>query len=108
MSPLLLRRYRADRLLREQFELQRGRVIDSVSARLRRAGVALDRDDLEAAYAQAWQGLHAAVLDGQQIVNPVGWLAVVAGVTGWIGNLRYRTYVNETPGVNVKLVSSRS
>jgi RNA polymerase sigma factor (sigma-70 family) len=77
VSPLLLRRYRADRLLREEFEQQRGRVIEGVSARLRRAGVALDSDDLEAAYAQAWQGLYAAVLEGQQIVNPVGWLAVV-------------------------------
>ncbi|HEY1450928.1 MAG TPA: sigma-70 family RNA polymerase sigma factor [Solirubrobacteraceae bacterium] len=77
MSPLLLRRYRADRLLREEFEQQRGRVIEGVAARLRRAGVALDRDDLEAAYAQAWQGLYAAVLEGQQIINPVGWLAVV-------------------------------
>ncbi len=77
MSPLLLRRYRADRLLREEFERQRQKVLDSVSARLRRAGMVLDRDDLEAAYAQAWQGLHAAVLDGQPIVNPGGWLAVV-------------------------------
>jgi RNA polymerase sigma factor (sigma-70 family) len=74
---LLLRRYRADRLLREEFEQQRERVIAGVSSRLRRAGVALDRDDLEAAYAQAWQGLYAAVLEGRQIVNPAGWLAVV-------------------------------
>lgn len=78
MSPILLRRYRADRLLRDEFETLRERVIGVVDGRLRAAGAALDRSDLEAAYAQAWQGLHAAVLDGQQIVNPAGWLAVVA------------------------------
>ncbi|HEY4823955.1 MAG TPA: hypothetical protein VIH49_02810, partial [Solirubrobacteraceae bacterium] len=77
MSPLLLRRYRADRLLREEFETLRERVIGCVEARLRGAGASLDRSDLEAAYAQAWQGLHAAVLEGQQIANPAGWLAVV-------------------------------
>ncbi|MFI4991747.1 MAG: sigma-70 family RNA polymerase sigma factor [Solirubrobacterales bacterium] len=77
MSPFLLRRYRADRLLREEFEALRERVIGAVDRRLRGAGAALDRSDLEAAYAEAWQGLHAAVLDGQQIVNPAGWLAVV-------------------------------
>jgi RNA polymerase sigma factor (sigma-70 family) len=77
MSPLLLRRYRADRLLREEFETLRGRVLATVDARLRGAGAALDRSDLEAAYAQAWHGLYAAVLDGQQIVSPAAWLAVV-------------------------------
>jgi RNA polymerase sigma factor (sigma-70 family) len=77
MSPLLLRRYRADRLLREEFETLRERVIGCVGSRLRNAGASLDRSDLEAAYAQAWQGLHAAVLEGQQIANPAGWLAVV-------------------------------
>jgi RNA polymerase sigma factor (sigma-70 family) len=77
MSPLLLRRYRADRLLREEFETLRERVIGCVEARMRVAGASLDHSDLEAAYAQAWQGLHAAVLEGQQIANPAGWLAVV-------------------------------
>jgi RNA polymerase sigma factor (sigma-70 family) len=77
MSPLLLRRYRADRLLREEFERLRERVIGSVEARLRGAGASLDRSDLEAAYAQAWQGLHAAVIAGQQIASPAAWLAVV-------------------------------
>jgi RNA polymerase sigma factor (sigma-70 family) len=77
MSPLLLRRYRADRLLAEEFEKLRGRVIGTVEARLRGAGAALDHSDLEAAYAQAWQGLHTALLEGQQIANPAGWLAVV-------------------------------
>lgn len=77
MSPLLLRRYRADRLLREEFETLRARVIGSVEARLRGAGASLDRSDLEAAYAQAWQGLHAAVLEGRQIATPAAWLAVV-------------------------------
>jgi RNA polymerase sigma factor (sigma-70 family) len=77
MSPLLLRRYRADRLLRDEFETLRERVIGSVEARLRASGASLDRSDLEAAYAQAWQGLHAAVLEGRQIATPAAWLAVV-------------------------------
>ena len=55
----------------------RERVIGWVEARLRGAGASLDRSDLEAAYAQAWQGLHAAMLEGQQIANAAGWLAVV-------------------------------
>jgi RNA polymerase sigma factor (sigma-70 family) len=78
MSPLILRRYRADRLLNEQFESLRERVIATVDGRLRRCSVVLDRSDLEAAYAQAWHGLHAAVLEGQSIVSPAGWLIVVA------------------------------
>lgn len=77
MSPLLLRRYRADRLLREQFESLRERVLGAVAARMRAAGRLVDRGDLEAAYAQAWQGLHAVVLDGQLVENPAGWLVVV-------------------------------
>lgn len=78
MSPLLLRRYRADRLLREEFESLREGVIAAVAGRLRAAGARADRGDLEAAYAQAWQGLHAAVLAGEEIANPAGWLTVVA------------------------------
>jgi RNA polymerase sigma factor (sigma-70 family) len=78
MSPLILRRYRADRLLNEEFERLRERVIAAVDGRLRRGSVALDRSDLEAAYAQAWHGLHAAVLEGQSIVSPAAWLIVVA------------------------------
>ncbi|HTZ87140.1 MAG TPA: sigma-70 family RNA polymerase sigma factor [Solirubrobacteraceae bacterium] len=78
MSPAILRRYRADRLLREEFETLRDGVIRAVSARLRAAGVEAGSSDLDAAYAQAWQGLYAAVLAGRQIENPAGWLAVVA------------------------------
>jgi len=78
MSPQLLRRYRADRLLHEEFERLRERVLAAVDGRLRRCSVALDRSDLEAAYAQAWHGLHAAVLEGQSIVSPAAWLIVVA------------------------------
>jgi RNA polymerase sigma factor (sigma-70 family) len=78
MSPLILRRYRADRLLHEEFERLRERVIATVDERLRRCSVALDRSDLEAAYGQAWHGLHAAVLEGQSIASPAGWLIVAA------------------------------
>ncbi|MGD0453360.1 MAG: sigma-70 family RNA polymerase sigma factor [Solirubrobacteraceae bacterium] len=77
MSPLSLRRHRAERLLREEFEGLRGRVLASVRGRLRASGVSLDQGDLEACYAEAWQGLYAAVLEGQEIANPSGWLVLV-------------------------------
>src|ERR1700722_1446954 len=77
MSPLTLRRYRADRLLRAEFERMRGSVIGGVSQRLRAVGVQLDAGDLDACYAQAWQGLYATILDGSQIDSPEAWLARV-------------------------------
>ena len=77
MSPLSLRRYRAERLLREEFDGLRATVIASVRGRLRSSGVSIDASDLEACYAQAWHGLYAAVLDGQEITNPAGWLVLV-------------------------------
>jgi DNA-directed RNA polymerase specialized sigma24 family protein len=77
MSPATLRRYRAERLLREEFEGLRSRVISSVRGRLRASGATLDESDLEACYASAWQGLYAVMLEGQQISNPAGWLALV-------------------------------
>ena len=55
----------------------RGRVIAAVRGRLRTSGVSLDDGDLEACYAQAWQGLYAALLEGQDIANPAGWLVLV-------------------------------
>jgi RNA polymerase sigma factor (sigma-70 family) len=77
MSPLTVRRFRAERLLRGEFEALRGRVLTAVRARLKGSGVTLDQSDLEACYATAWQGLYAAVLDGQEIDNPAGWLVLV-------------------------------
>jgi DNA-directed RNA polymerase specialized sigma24 family protein len=77
MSPASLRRYRAERLLREQFRSLRASVVASTRGRLRACGAELDESDLEACYAQAWQGLYAAMLEGQHIANPAGWLAVV-------------------------------
>lgn len=77
MSPLILRRQRAERLLREEFEGLRGRVLASVRGRLRAGGASLDDGDLEACYAQAWQGLYAALLEGREIANPAGWLVLV-------------------------------
>ena len=77
MSPLSLRRYRAERLLREEFEALRGRVLANVKGRLRAGGASLDQGDLDGCYAQAWQGLYAAVLEGQEIENPAGWLVLV-------------------------------
>ena len=77
MSPLALRRYRADRLLQQEFETMRGRVLAAVRGRLRASGVSLDSGDLEACYAQAWQGLYTSLLDGKEIENPAGWLVLV-------------------------------
>ena len=77
MSPLVVRRYRADRLLREEFDRLRARVIGGVSGRLLAVGVRFDSSDLDACYSQAWQGLYAAVLDGEEIGNPAAWLALV-------------------------------
>jgi DNA-directed RNA polymerase specialized sigma24 family protein len=77
MSPLTLRRYRAERLLRDEFQGLRDRVLASVRGRLRAGGVHLDPADLEACYAQAWQGLYVALLDEEEISNPAGWLVLV-------------------------------
>jgi RNA polymerase sigma factor (sigma-70 family) len=77
MSPALLRRYRAERYLRNEFEEYRGKVIDSVRSRLRTRGVSLDLDDLEECYTQAWQGLFTALLQGEVIESRIAWLKVV-------------------------------
>ncbi len=77
MSPRTLRRYRADRLLRTEFERLRASVLAVVSARLRTAGVRLDATDLDECYAQAWQGLYANVLDGREILSAEAWLVRV-------------------------------
>jgi RNA polymerase sigma factor (sigma-70 family) len=77
MSPLTLRRYRAERLLRSEFEAMRERVLRAVRARLRASGATLSRCDLEACYAAAWQGLYMATLEGTQIEEPAAWLVLV-------------------------------
>lgn len=77
MSPLGLRRYRAERLLRDEFESSRNVVLANVRKRLRGSGIPIDQLDLEACYAQAWQGLYTALLDGEEVSNPAGWLTVV-------------------------------
>ena len=77
MSPLSLRRYRAERLMRQEFEALRGRVLERVRARLRTSGMSLDPADLDACYAQAWQGLYTALLEGGEVANTAGWLVVV-------------------------------
>jgi RNA polymerase sigma factor (sigma-70 family) len=77
MGSKLLHRIRAERLLQEEFESLRAGVTGNVAARLRAGGVQLDPCDLDACYAIAWQGLYTAMLDGQQIASPAGWLALV-------------------------------
>jgi RNA polymerase sigma factor (sigma-70 family) len=77
VSPSTLRRYRAERLLRQEFGGLREEVLRGVRGRLRARGVQLDRGDLEACYAVAWQGLYAAIAAGEEIASPAGWLTVV-------------------------------
>jgi DNA-directed RNA polymerase specialized sigma24 family protein len=74
MSPLTLRRYRAELLLKREFSMRRGHVAEHVELRLRAVGVELDRADVEACYAMAWQGLYGEVLAGAEIESPVAWL----------------------------------
>jgi DNA-directed RNA polymerase specialized sigma24 family protein len=77
VTPSALRRYRAERLLRKDFPELRAKVLAVVSSRLRSKGIALDHADLESCYAQAFHGLYATVLDGEEIENPTGWLVTV-------------------------------
>ncbi len=77
MSPLGVRRWRADRLLRKDFKALQASVLSAVRRRMRGAGTDTAAIDLEACYAQAWQGLYAAILSGEEIANPAGWLVVV-------------------------------
>jgi RNA polymerase sigma factor (sigma-70 family) len=77
MGSMLLHRFRAERLLHEEFESLRAGVTGTVAARLRVAGVHLSADDLDACYAAAWHGLYAAMLDGQEIDSAAAWLTLV-------------------------------
>jgi DNA-directed RNA polymerase specialized sigma24 family protein len=77
MAPPPLRRYRAERLLRAEFDGRRGEVLAIVRAKLGASGVRLDASDLEDCYAEAWQGLYAELVEGRRVANPVGWLTVV-------------------------------
>src|SRR6185312_7575413 len=77
MTPLDLRRYRAERLLRKDFAGLRAKVLAVVGSQLRGKGIELDRVDLEACYAQAWHGLYATLLDGEAVDNPSAWLVLV-------------------------------
>ena len=77
MSQSRLSRYRAERLLRKDFDGLRAKVLAVVRSQLRSKGVALDPGDLEACYAQAWQGLYTTVLEGEVVENPSAWLVLV-------------------------------
>jgi RNA polymerase sigma factor (sigma-70 family) len=77
MSPSVLRRYRAERLLRGEFVALRSKVLTIVRSRLQSKGLTLDPLDLEACYSQAWHGLYSAMLAGDSIDNPSGWLMLV-------------------------------
>ena len=77
MSPAALRRFRAERVLQRDFDGLRASVLATVRSRLGTGAADFDSSDLEACYAQAWQGLYTAMLDGKEIANPSGWLVVV-------------------------------
>lgn len=77
MSRDALIRYRADRLLRKDFSGLRPRATAAVRARLRDQGAWLDRQDLDACYAQAWNGMYSRMLAGEQIDDVVAWLVLV-------------------------------
>lgn len=77
MSRHALIRYRADRLLRKDFSGLRPRVAALVRSRLGEQGARLDRQDLDACYTQAWAGLYARMLAGEQIDDVVAWLVLV-------------------------------
>ena len=77
MSPATLRRYRAERLLERDFAALRSIVLATVGARLRSSGASLDPAELDACYATAWQGLYAAALKGDRILNTRAWLTLV-------------------------------
>jgi DNA-directed RNA polymerase specialized sigma24 family protein len=64
-------------MLREEFGGRREEVLAVVRSRLRAQGVRLDMGDLEGCYAQAWQGLYTALLEGSEVASPAGWLTVV-------------------------------
>lgn len=76
MSPTLLRRYRAERLLRRDFEALRGRVLASVRANLGARRIVFDDSDLEAFYSMAWHGLYTVLTEGREIENPAAWLTI--------------------------------
>jgi RNA polymerase sigma factor (sigma-70 family) len=77
MSPATLRRYRAERLLERDFAALRSVVLATVGARLRSSGASLDPAELDACYAAAWQGLYAAALNGERVLNTRAWLTLV-------------------------------
>jgi RNA polymerase sigma factor (sigma-70 family) len=63
--------------MRRDFEALRERVLASVRANLGARGIVLDHGDLEACYSMAWQGLYMALMEGQEIESPAGWLTKV-------------------------------
>ena len=98
MSPLALRRYRAERLLYRDFHAQRPAVLAQARRRLQALGVRPDDGELEACYAQAWQGLYATVLSGEPVASPVGWLVTVTVRRAIDEHRRQAVSVESLPG----------
>ena len=63
--------------MRRDFQALRERVLAGVCANLGARGIVLDHADLEACYSLAWQGLYMALVEGQEIESPAGWLTKV-------------------------------
>jgi RNA polymerase sigma factor (sigma-70 family) len=72
-----LLRYRAERLMRKDFDGLRSRVLAAVGGRLRTSGASLAQADLDACYCAAWHGLYAAIARGLQIDDVAAWLVLV-------------------------------
>jgi DNA-directed RNA polymerase specialized sigma24 family protein len=111
-----LSRYRAERLLRKDFAGLRTKVLAIVRGQLRAKGLVLDPADLEASYAQAWHGLYARVLEGEQVENPSAWLVLVtfrraidehraAGPTGVLGVGEIGSYPSRFEATRTDLAS---
>lgn len=63
--------------MRKDFAGLRAKVLTIVRGQLQAKGIVLDPADLEACYAQAWHGLYATVLEGEEVENPSAWLVLV-------------------------------
>lgn len=98
-------RYRAERLLRKDFSGLRVRVGAIVRSRLRARGVTLDPHDLDACYAQAWQGLYSRLLAGEQIEDVAAWL-VLATHRRALDELRTRARQSRACEAGAQLASS--
>ncbi|MDW5598565.1 hypothetical protein VSS74_29660, partial [Conexibacter stalactiti] len=68
----------ADALLARDYDELRGEIVRTVAGKLAAAGVRLPDADLDAAYNQAWHGLHTKLVAGETVENHKGLLVAIA------------------------------